>query len=155
MSIFNDNLRFVCKKMGLSQQKLADMMGIKRGKVAGYFYETQARPDFYKKLGELFQLNVGRFLTIEMTDANYDSFFNKEGQSSPNMVAESAGEYHTKSSLIDLLIQVKKASDKNEIDRLLDEAIQLYGKVLDENSRLKDVNSDLKDQLIELSKKIK
>ena len=141
--------------MGLSQQKLADMMGIKRGKVAGYFYETQARPDFYEKLGELFQLNVGRFLTIEMTDENYASFFDSDGQESTNMVAESSGDYQTKSTLIDLLMQVKETENKEEKNRLLDEAIRLYGKVLDENSRLKDLNSDLKDQLLALSKNIK
>lgn len=141
--------------MGLSQQKLADMMGIKRGKVAGYFYETQARPEFYEKLGELFQLNIGRFLTVEMKDHNYDSFFEKENENLVDLVAESRGDYQTKSGLIDLLVKVKNTKDREEVNKLLDEAIQLYGKVLDENSRLKDINSDLKDRLIELSKKIK
>ena len=141
--------------MGLSQQKLADMMGIKRGKVAGYFYETQARPEFHEKLGELFQLNVGRFLTIEITDDNYDSFFDNQSQESLNVVAESSEDYQIKSTLIDVLMRVKNAESQEEKNRLIDEAIQLYGKVLDENSRLKDVNSDLKDRLLELSKKTK
>lgn len=140
--------------MGLSQQKLADMIGIKRGKVAGYFYETQAKPDFYEKLGELFQLNIGRFLTIEMTEENYDSFFETEYEQSLNLVADAKGDYHTKASLIDLLMQIKNTEDKEEKDQLIDLAIKIYGRVLEENSRLKDVNSGLKDQLLELAKRL-
>lgn len=139
--------------MGLSQQKLADMMGIKRGKVAGYFYETQAKPEFYEKLGEKFSLNMGRFLTVEMNETNYDSFFGP-GNEEYSYVAESREKYGSKSDLIDILMRVKNSDDKDEINSLLDEAIQLYGKVLDENSQLKDTNSDLKDQLLDLSKRL-
>ncbi|MEO9870261.1 hypothetical protein [Ekhidna sp.] len=141
--------------MGLSQQRLADLMDIKRGKVAGYFYETQAKPEFYEKLGEKFQLNIGKFLTVEMSDDNYDSFFT--GASVDNHtdgVAESPGEYQKKSKVLDLLIQVKNSEDLSERDQLLDEIIKLYGKVLDENSKLKDANSELKDRLLEMAKKL-
>lgn len=141
----------MCKKMGLSQQRLADLMEIKRGKVAGYFYETQAKPDFHEKLSDYFNLNLGRFLTIEMNEVNYESFFAVEDDI-PATVAESSGEYQKKSELIDLLIRAKNSDDPAEISRLVDEAIQLYGKVLDENSLLRETNSQLKDQLLALSK---
>lgn len=139
--------------MGLSQQGLADLMEIKRGKVAGYFYETQAKPDFYERLGEKFQLNIGKFLTIEMNDHNYDSFF-LDRNSDIQLVEESQGEYQTKSRVFDLLIRVKNTEDEQERNRLLDEIVKLYGKVLDENSRLKDSNSNLKDELLEMAKKL-
>ena len=138
--------------MGLSQQKLADMMGIKRGKVAGYFYETQPRPDFYEEMGEKFSLNIGRFLTVEMSEENYESFF-IFGSEPFSQVAESTEQYGRKSELIDLLMRVKDSEDRQETNRLLDEAIKLYGKVLDENNHLKDANSNLKDQLIELTRR--
>ncbi len=41
--------------MGITQQRLADMLISKRGKVAGYFYKTQARPEFHRGIGEFFQ----------------------------------------------------------------------------------------------------
>lgn len=129
------------------------MLDMKRGKVSGYFYKTQARPDFYNKLGEKFGLNMGKFLTLEMNDDNYDSFFGIADEEI-NYVAEGTESYGKKSDLIEILMQVKQSDDKEEINQLLDEAIRLYGKVLDENSLLKDRNSDLKDQLLELSRKL-
>ncbi len=143
----------MCKKMGLSQQGLADLMEIKRGKVAGYFYETQARPDFYNKLGEKFGLNIGRFLTIEMNDENYTSFFEKDS-TIIGSVAEEKVIYQRNSTVLDLLIQVKNCDDSRKRDEILDEVIKLYGKIIDENSSLKDTNSKLKDDLLDLTKKL-
>ena len=141
----------MCKKMGLSQQRLADLMETKRGKVAGYFYETQPKRDFHEQLSDYFNLNLGRFLTIEMNEANYESFFLDEERA--QTVAEGSGEYQKKSDLIDLLIKAKNAEDQAEVSRLVDEAIKLYGKVLDENSQLREANSLLKDQLLAFKKK--
>ncbi len=152
LSFFNANLRFICKKKRLSQQALADLMDIKRGKVAGYFYETQAKPDFYEKLGREFDLNIGKFLTVEMNDSNYDSFFQKENSLDHQLVTEYAGEFHSKSKLFDLLILVKNSKDEQVRNHLLDEAVKLYGRVLDENSKLKDANSELKDELLRMTK---
>ena len=81
-----------------------------------------------------------------MNEDNYHSFFG----SKTDVVSESEGVYHKKSEIIDILIQAKKSDDKVEIHRLIDEVIRLYGKVLDENIRLKETNSDLKDQLLRL-----
>lgn len=139
--------------MGLSQQALADLMDIKRGKVAGYFYETQARPDFYDKLGEKFGLNIGRFLTLEMNDESYASFF-EEDLTVVGSVAEEKGIYQRNSKVLDLLIQVKNCDDPKKRDEILDEVIKLYGKVMDENSSLKDTNSKLKDDLLDMAKKL-
>ena len=122
--------------MGLSQQKLADMLDVSRGKVAGYFYETQAKTDFNQKLSEKFHLDLGKFLTVEMEDDNYMSFFTTTHEDS-KLVMEPESSYR-KSDAIDLLLKAKKASTKDEQERLIEEAIVIYGKIMDENSRLKD-----------------
>ena len=75
------------------------------------------------------------------------SFFTEKEDST--QVAEDREVYKTKSMLIDLLIQAKKSDDQQEMHRLIDEAIRLYGKVLDENDRLKNIISELKDRLLE------
>ena len=146
--MFNRNLRYFCEKEGLSQQRLADIMGVKRGKVAGYFYNTTLKIEFQNRFAARFSIDLGRFLSIEMSEDNYHSFFTKAGNT--HGVAEDEEFYSKKSEVIDLLMKAKKEKDKLEGNRLIDEAIRLYGKILDENSRLKDTNSDLKDQLLKL-----
>ena len=134
--------------MGLTQEGLAKRMGFKRGRIAGYFYKTQAKQEFHDCLAEEFDLNVGRFLTVVMTHENYDSFFIST-DTSPK-AAEEQGYYTIKSDLINLLIQAKSEEEKSKKELLIDRALLLYGKILDENSRLKDINSELKDQLLVL-----
>jgi predicted transcriptional regulator len=124
----------MCKKMGLSQQKLADMLDVSRGKVAGYFYETQAKTEFNLKLSNEFHLDLGRFLTVEMDEINFQSFFTTVTES--NTLKEPSGAYYQ--NVISLLIEAKSASDKTERDGLIDQAIDAYGKVISENGRLKD-----------------
>ena len=121
--------------MGLSQQKLADLLNVKRGKVAGYFYETQAKPNFYQSLKTQFHLDLGKFLSIEMNDENYESFFAVDEQ--VTTVQDPKGKY-SKSEAIDLLLKAKHTENKSERDRLIDEAIVAYGKLINENSQLKD-----------------
>jgi len=120
-------------------------MGAKRGKVAGYFYDTTPKIEFQNRFALKFNIDLGKFLTIEMDEDNYPDFFVKKDI---NMVSEGEGTYNKKSELIDLLIQIKTTENKSEVSRLVDDAIRIYGKVIDENSRLKDANSNLKDQLL-------
>ncbi|MEP5072321.1 MAG: hypothetical protein ABJQ96_16700 [Crocinitomicaceae bacterium] len=128
--------------MGLSQQRLADLLDFKRGKVAGYFYETQAKPDFHQKLSEQFNLNLGKFLTLEMNDLNFETFFNPSGPA----IASEPDEHYGKSGAIELLQNAKNAENEEERNKLINEAIVLF-------ERLADKNSELKDQLIEALKK--
>ncbi|MEQ9402905.1 MAG: helix-turn-helix transcriptional regulator [Cyclobacteriaceae bacterium] len=136
MSIFNHNLRFLCEKTGLSQQKLADLLDVKRGKVAGYFYETQAKPDFHQKLINHFHIDLGKFLTLEMDDMNYESFFSPEIEST--LVSEPSGNYQKKIDAISLLLKIKHEPDPEIRSRLLDEVIGAYGQLISENMELKD-----------------
>ncbi|WP_462252323.1 hypothetical protein [Ekhidna sp.] len=120
--------------MGLSQQRLADLMDIKRGKVAGYFYETQAKPAFHQKLSEQFDLNLGKFLTLEMSDLNFETFFNSSGSTS---LSEPKVPYGN-SGPIEILQKAKQATRDEERSDLIDEAIILYEKLMAKNSQLKD-----------------
>ncbi|MEO9485770.1 MAG: hypothetical protein ABJG47_20100 [Ekhidna sp.] len=128
--------------MGLSQQRLADLIGSKRGKVAGYFYETQAKPAFHQKLSEQFNLNVGKFLTREMNDLNFETFFNSVGATIANEPEEAYG----KAGAIKLLQKAKDAENEEKRNKLIDEAMVLF-------ERLANKNSELKDELIKALKK--
>lgn len=130
--------------MGLSQQRLADLMDIKRGKVAGYFYKTQAKPPFHQKLSEHFNLNLGKFLTLEMNDINFETFFNSTG----GLLVNEPEEHYGKSGAIELLQKAKDTDSKELRDKLIDDAIVLY-------EQMKDKNSELKDELIEALKNVK
>lgn len=120
--------------MGLSQQRLADLMDIKRGKVAGYFYETQAKPAFHQKLSEQFNLNLGKFLTLEMNDLNFETFFT----TSEFMSLAEPEEQYGITGPIELLQRAKSAETNDERDKLIDEAIIQCERMMDKNSQLKD-----------------
>ncbi len=122
--------------MGLSQQRLADHLGLKRGKVSGYFYKTQAKPGFHKILRDEFNLDIGRFLTIEMDETNYATFF-VEKNDNLTTVSDPPGVYR-RSDAIDFLLKAKSAENEVERNHLIDEAIIAFGELIDENSRLKD-----------------
>ncbi|MEP1095369.1 MAG: hypothetical protein ABJG78_09685 [Cyclobacteriaceae bacterium] len=121
----------------MSQQKLADLMDVKRGKVAGYFYETQAKADFHKRLISHFHLDLGRFLTLEMDDENYESFFSTISDEITT-IHEPEEEYKKTVNAIDLLLRAKQSEDKLERDQLIDQAISVYGQLISESSQLKD-----------------
>ena len=120
--------------MGLSQQRLADLMDIKRGKVAGYFYETQAKPVFHQRLSKQFDLNLGKFLTLEMNHLNYESFFNSAVFESIREPEEPYGIV----GAIEILQKAKNAETTEQCNKLIDEAIIIYERLLDKNSKLKD-----------------
>lgn len=136
LSIFNHNLRFLCKKVGLSQQRLADLLGLKRGKVAGYFYKTQAKSDFHQRLVDHFHIDLGKFLTMEMNDVNYEYFFRQELK--PSEVKDPEAKYEKKIDAIDLLLKAKTEPNEVERNRMIDEVIGAYGKIISENVELKD-----------------
>lgn len=129
--------------MGLSQQKLADIVGVKRGKVAGYFYETQAKHSFHQKLVDNFHIDLGKFLTVEMDAFNYDSFFHEVVDQ--GMVGEPPLEYQRKKDPIPLLLKAKNSESKEERASLIEEAIEIYSEMATENS-------ELKDQILEMIK---
>ena len=123
--------------MGMSQQHLADLMGVKRGKVAGYFYKTQAKSDFHNELVKHFHLDLGKFLTLEMDNDNYETFFSTESVG-VDEIQEPEEEYGHRANAIDLLLRAKLTEDKEERDQLIDQAISTYGNLISENSQLKD-----------------
>src|SRR5690606_42103553 len=68
MSNFAANLKYLRKKKGLTQQQLADIMGIKRSLVGAY-EEFRAEPkyDLLKKMANFFSLSMDE-LVNEMID---------------------------------------------------------------------------------------
>ncbi len=138
--------------MGLSQQKFADLLGEKRGKVAGYFYETQSKPNFHHKLAEQFHLDLGKFLTLEMNEVNYESFFTTKNDQITT-VQEPDEDYGKRMNAIDLLLKAKRTEDKTTRDKLIDEALSAYMKALDRNDTLREEILKLQKDLLALTKK--
>ncbi len=138
--------------MGLSQQKFADILGEKRGKVAGYFYETQSKPDFHQKLAQHFHLDVGKFLTLEMNENNYESFFTTNDDQLTT-VQEPKEDYGKRTNAVDLLLKSKQTEDKIQRDRMIDDALSAFMKVLDQNDALREEILKLQKELLELTKK--
>ena len=133
MSVFNSNIRFLRKKLRLSQQKFADDLGEKRGKIAAYEESADARPEFYKKLIDLYQINLHRFLIDRMTEETYDSFFIRN---EPGIFQEPAGEYSNKSEVINKILDLKREDSFEQRAKLSDEVISMVVRLIEENGNL-------------------
>jgi len=151
MSSFNRNMRFMRLKMGLSQNGMAEDLGEKRGKLAAYEIKAQAKPDFHKKIVVKYDIDLGRFLTVDMDNDNYSTFFSTNDQS--NQVSEPRGDYFKKSDIFDLLAKIKNCNDREERSMLIDSVISIYGKTLEENGGLKSEITQLQRDLLEVVRK--
>lgn len=144
MSVFNDNIRFLRKKLRFSQQRLADDLGEKRGKIAAYEDNTDARPEFYKKIADHYQIDLHRFLTIKMTEETYSSFFKTSTEGS--FFSEPRGEYASKSEIINRIQELKKENDQDIRSNLSDEITSMVVRLIEENGMLRK-------EILELHKK--
>ncbi|MFD1632084.1 XRE family transcriptional regulator [Pseudopedobacter beijingensis] len=69
MGKISDNLKYLRKKKGLTQQQFADVMEIKRSLVGAY-EEDRAEPkyDLLKKIAEFFELSIDDFINEKIND---------------------------------------------------------------------------------------
>jgi|GEM_PF-5361894 len=144
MGVFNHNMRFLRNRLKLSQQKMADALGEKRGKLAAYEENAHARPEFYEKLVVNYSINMQKFLFIEMNDDNYSSFFTtNQDDESTSLVMEPEASYQKK-DMAWLLNQVRNENDKATRAQLVDSLNIMIGKLEDEKN---EVQTDLMNLL--------
>ncbi len=69
MSHIANNLKYLRKKKGLTQQQFADLMDIKRSLIGAY-EEERAEPkyDLLNKIAEYFELSIDEFVNEKITD---------------------------------------------------------------------------------------
>src|SRR3954462_9481470 len=69
MSIISQNIKYLRKKKGLTQQQFADELGIKRSLVGAY-EEERAEPkyDLLKKIALYFDISVDDFINENIND---------------------------------------------------------------------------------------
>lgn len=156
MSAFNHNIKFIRQKEGLSQQKMGELLGATRGKIASYEESVNASDELKIKLAELFHLSLSKLLTTKMSNDNYLSF--KEDDSRKNhQIAKSSKsrtpidhpEYIRKSDIIDMLMDVKTEKDDEKRNQQIDNIIKNYGKVLEEIGLLRSELGRYQSFLIE------
>jgi transcriptional regulator with XRE-family HTH domain len=102
MSLISDNLKFLRKKINLTQEQMAQQIGIKRS-LLGAYEEGRADPRISNllKFAEIFNLSVDQLIGMDLTGAN-----------SP--IQESGNVQRAKSNLRILSITV----DKNERENI-------------------------------------
>lgn len=134
MGVFNSNIRFLRKRLRLSQQKLAEDLGEKRGKIAAYEESADARPEFYKKLVDRYRIDLHRFLTEEMTHDSYHSFFLSD--ISGMKASEPTGGYLSRSEIIGYIQELKNESDPEARSQLADKITTMTVHLIEENGNL-------------------
>lgn len=142
-------MRFLLKKLDLSQQKFADRLGEKRGRIAAYLEKANAPDEFKSKLSEEFDIDLGKFLMIVMNDDNYLSFMT----TNTDLVSEPSATYAKKADAIELIMKVKEESDPEERDRLIDKCVKVIAKMMEENGFLKDEINQLQKDLLAIARK--
>lgn len=143
-------MRFMREKMRISQEELASKLGVTRGKIASYEDKTQGKHDFHAQLVESLDINLGKFLTETMDDANYSSFF----LSYVRDVSDSGDQYGSGNlDILTVAAKLKNSNDQDERAELYDKFVKLIGRKIDENSFLKDEINRLQKDLIELVRK--
>lgn len=123
---------------------MADDLGVKRGKLAAYEYESaDAKPDFYQLLAKKYHIDINKFLTVVMNDDNYLSFFTtnsiadslaEEGLTQAN---EDPGSYK-KVTMSGLLNEIRKENDPEIRSRLIDRITIMIGRLEDEKDEVKN-----------------
>lgn len=144
MGVFNRNMRFMRLKMGLSQEKFAQTLGVKRGRLAPYEEKSSGDPDFYKIIVDKHNIDLHKFLIDEMNDDNFLSFFTTKEEI--QKVEEERGQYFDKSKIIDLIQQIKNENDTDTRNHLSDIAVSLVAKLMEENNQLRKEILDLVKQ---------
>lgn len=139
MAIINDNIRFVRIKNGLSQQKLADKLGVNRGNIDSYERTTKPKPEVLASFANAFGIDLQMLIAQPMNDYNYSEFMagNSRGISlaeDPVIDYEKSG--YRKSVFFQLMQKVKAEQDYNDRSRLVDEAMALVSQLEDENREL-------------------
>ncbi|MFY0599898.1 MAG: helix-turn-helix transcriptional regulator [Cyclobacteriaceae bacterium] len=124
-------------KLGLSQEKFAQNLGIKRGRLTPYEDKSSGDPDFYRIIVAKYNIDLHKFLMDEMNDDNYSSFFTTRPEATIDIAEEESGTYFNKSKIIDLIQQIKNESDPETRAALSDTAISLVAKLMEENNELR------------------
>lgn len=70
MSIISNNLKYLRKKKGLTQQQFADSIGCKRASVGAY-EEERAEPkyDLLNTIADFYNLSIDELVNEEMSDS--------------------------------------------------------------------------------------
>ena len=71
MSLISENLKHLRKKLGLTQEQMAEQLGIKRS-LLGAYEEGRADPRISNllKFAEIFSLPVDQLISIDLTNSN-------------------------------------------------------------------------------------
>ena len=83
MSIISDNLKFLRKKISLTQEQMAQQIGIKRS-LLGAYEEGRADPRISNllKFAEIFNLSVDQLIASDLTEGNNAINFNRTADKS-------------------------------------------------------------------------
>lgn len=151
MTPFNHNVRYLRIKIGLSQSKFANLIGVNRGNISTYESGANASDEIKKAIADHFNLDLSKLLTIRINDNNYESFLRSE--KSPNDFVSEPSESYKKTDIIDLLISAIDETDESRRVKMIQQSIKLYGRVLEENGLLKSEISKLQKDMIEITRR--
>lgn len=150
MGLINDNLRFLRNRQKLSQQKLADRIGVNRSNIDSYERNSTPPLEVLDTIANTFGINLQMMIAERMTEYNFDQFL-INGNHQESQVNEPVGRYgqFKKQNFYNLMVKIRNTDEKGSRALLVDQAIEMVNLLEDEKSA---IHHELFDLIKELRK---
>ncbi len=138
---FSKNLIFLRSISNLSQQALADLIGVNRGNIDSYERGSHPKPEIMLKIANYFGIELQTIIAVELDSDKYSSLMKSESiegsDSQENPKTSNLDCPFAKAKFMSLMIRIKQEPDEQVRSQLVDEALLLVSKLEDETNSLK------------------
>lgn len=141
--------------LGLSQQKFADQLGIKKGRLSAYEDNSNPSDDFKIRITSNYHLKFEKFITEKMSKTNFWVFFTSKAEIEQNEDSLSPKEESVilANRLFQILSELKELNTDQKLELLIDEALKLQDPLNTQIEKLKTNIQSLSGELVESIKK--
>ena len=140
-NFFGKNLVFLRSISNLSQQGLADAVGLNRGNIDSYERGSQPKPELMLRIANYFCIELQTLIAVELDSSNYlkhiksDSIPVFDGKEDAGPASQKST--FIKSQFLELMSDVKVEKDETNRAKLVEEAILMVCRLEDEANHLK------------------
>jgi len=149
----NDRLKDLRKELGLNQEEMAQVLGLKQGSYSDIERGRVGVSGILTKLIKLYKINPVWLIEGEgekTLDAS-ERIFNHTILTNEDEIE--SDEYEYKKRIFELIEVIEETDNRNTLKAATIELKGLIGRFVLENSKLLQETSDLKDEIIRLLKK--
>jgi transcriptional regulator with XRE-family HTH domain len=143
LNLLSENIAFLRKNDGISQQELARIIGVNRGNIDSYERGASPKPEILVKIANYFSIHLEVLITKNITKSNYNLLVrerlesNYEGDLDFENEMLSTAKFR-KSLFLELMLKIKYEDDLETRAKLIEKALIQVSLLEDENTLLTD-----------------